>query len=221
MSRETFSSSDSSTTSPESDDAAPAREAAAATAPKLRADAARNRGLLLVAARDAFTAADDDAAVSLEGIARAAGVGIGTLYRNFPTREALVEALYRTELDDVVESAHGLLDGRAAFDALRLWLDRYARFVATKQGMMPALRAAWSSRAARMAETRERIEATIGDLLAAGGADGSIRPDADAADTADMLVGVFLAMGDAHDTRRVGRLLDLIMDALRPAASSR
>ncbi|NNC13682.1 TetR/AcrR family transcriptional regulator [Planctomonas sp. JC2975] len=192
-------------------------EAAAPQKPvKLRADAVRNRALLLASARDAFDAAHDDTAVSLEAIARSAGVGIGTLYRNFPTRESLVEALYRSELDAVVASADDLLTGRTAFEALRLWMDRYTRFVATKQGMTTALRAAWSSGALRMSETRERISATVGRMLAAGAVDGTIRPDVDASDATDMLVGVFVATGDAKDADRVGRLLDLLMDGLRP-----
>lgn len=207
-----MSSADRATRTPTSTD-----DAAAPQKPvKLRADAARNRALLLAAARDAFDETDDDTSVSLEAIARSAGVGIGTLYRNFPTRESLVEALYRSELDDVVASADDLLAGRTAFEALRLWMDRYTRFVATKQGMTNALRAAWSSGALRMSETRERISATVGRMLAAGAADGTIRADVDASDATDMLVGVFVATGDAKDTERVGRLLDLLMDGLRP-----
>jgi AcrR family transcriptional regulator len=184
--------------------------------PKLRADAARNRALLLDAARDAFAEADGVTPVSLEAIARAAGVGIGTLYRNFPTRESLVEALHGSELDEVVASAGPLLEGRAAFDALRLWLVRYTRFVATKQGMADALRTAIASGAIRKNETRERITAAVGTLLDAGAADGTIRPDVDPGDLTAMLVGLFVAAGNAKDTARVGRMLDLLMDGLRP-----
>jgi AcrR family transcriptional regulator len=182
---------------------------------KPRADAVRNRALLLDAARKAFEASDGSTPVSLEAIARAAGVGIGTLYRNFPTREALVEAVHASELDEVVASAQPLRDGRAAIDALRLWMDRYARFVATKQGMADALMSALASGAIRKSETRERIVATVGGLLAAGAADGTIRADVDPGDLTALLVAVFVAAGDAKDTERVAGMLDLLMNGLR------
>lgn len=187
-------------------------------APRMRADAVRNRTLLLATAREAFAAADDDTSVSLESIARAAGVGIGTLYRHFPTREALVETLYVSELDDVANAAGALLAEHTGFDALRLWMDTYSHFVATKQGMPNALRAAWSSGTLRMSDTRERISGTIGKLLAAGAADGTIRADVTAADVTDMLVGIFVATRDAKDQSRISRLLDLLVDGLRPRA---
>jgi AcrR family transcriptional regulator len=183
--------------------------------PKPRADAVRNRALLLDAAREAFEASDGSTAVSLEAIARAAGVGIGTLYRNFPTREALVEALHATELDEVVAAAQPLLDGRTAIEALRLWMDRYARFVATKQGMADALLSALASGAIRKSDTRERIVATVGGLLAAGAADGTIRADVDPDDLTTLLVAAFVAAGDAKDTERVAGMLDLLMNGLR------
>ena len=190
-------------------------DAGADAKPKSRADAVRNRALLLDAAREAFEATDGSMPVSLEAIARAAGVGIGTLYRNFPTREALVEALHATELDEVVASAQPLLDGRTGFDALRLWMDRYARFVAAKQGMADALLAALASGAIRKSDTRERIVATVGGLLAAGAADGTIRADVDPGDLTALLVAVFVAAGDAKDTERVAGMLDLLMNGLR------
>ena len=92
---------------------------------KIRADAHRNRERLLETATAAFTAADGTT-VSLEAIARDAGVGIGTLYRHFPNREALVEAVYRTELAEVAASAGQLLERHPPVVALRRWMDRYA-----------------------------------------------------------------------------------------------
>src|SRR6185312_1176153 len=108
-----------------------------------RADATRNRDRLLQVAREAFAAADGP--VSLEGVARAAGVGIGTLYRHFPTREALVEAVYAAELDDVTGSVAGLLERLPPDAALRAWMGRYAGFAAAKRGMVDTLRAGWAS----------------------------------------------------------------------------
>ena len=103
----------------------------------LRADAARNRERLIAEARRFFSAGG--ATVSLDGIAQAAGVGVATLYRNFATREALVEAVYRSELDALAADADALLAAHGALDALRLWMDGYARFVATKHAMRDVL----------------------------------------------------------------------------------
>ncbi|WP_296371438.1 TetR/AcrR family transcriptional regulator [Pseudonocardia sp.] len=177
----------------------------------MRADAQRNRDTLVAVARAAFTAADDT--VPLEGIARDAGVGIGTLYRHFPTRESLVEAVYAAELDDVVASAGDLLDRLAPDVALRAWMDRYAEFVATKRGMLDTLRAGWASGRLATPTTRERITGAIATILAAGAQAGSLRADVDPDDVTAMMLGVFLstASGPSDQTRR---LLDLVADAL-------
>lgn len=180
-----------------------------------RADAERNRSLLLAAARDAFAAADDEAAVSLEAIARSAGVGIGTLYRNFGTREALVEALYGSELDEVTAAADALVAGHPGDEALRHWAERYGRFVAAKRGMLGALRASVGGPERMRNETRGRIVATVGRLLAVGVADGTLRGDVDADDVTDLLVGLFVAT-DPRSAERVRRLLDVLVDGLRP-----
>ncbi len=180
----------------------------------LRADAARNRQRLIDAARDAFASGNET--VTLEDIARAAGVGIGTLYRNFRTREALVEAVYRSELDAVARAADVLLANHPGFDALRLWMDCYATFVATKRGMHEVLRGAWASGRLRVSETRARITATIARILAAGAADGTLRDDVEPDDVTATLVGVFLATTGAADRAQLQRVLDLLMDALRP-----
>ncbi|NUP26821.1 MAG: TetR/AcrR family transcriptional regulator [Nocardia sp.] len=181
-----------------------------------RADARRNREKLLDAARAAFTGADT--AVPLETVARAAGVGIGTLYRHFPTREALVEAVYAAELDDVTRSPATLLADHAPDIALRVWMDRYARFVATKRGLVGVLRAGGSTGSITTPATRERITAAIGTLLAAGARAGSLRADTDPADITALLLGVFLGTAADDTPGRTGRLLDLVVAALRPAA---
>ncbi|MBP0457633.1 TetR/AcrR family transcriptional regulator [Streptomyces montanisoli] len=180
----------------------------------LRKDARRNRENLLSAARAAFTAADDT--VPLENIARDAGVGIGTLYRHFPTREALVEAVYAAELDDVTTSAAALLDEHPPEAALRAWTDRYAQFVANKRGMVDTLRAGWASGRIATPTTRERVTAAIGTILAAGAREGTLRADVDAEDVTTMLLGVFLSTGTGDDADRTKRLLDLVVDAVRP-----
>ncbi|MFG3104486.1 TetR/AcrR family transcriptional regulator [Streptomyces sp. NPDC048182] len=182
-----------------------------------RADARRNRDKLLAAARDAFAAAEGP--VPLEAVARGAGVGIGTLYRHFPTREALVEAVYAAELDEVTASAPALLERLPPDAALRAWTDRYAAFVATKRGMADALRAGWASGSIATPATRERVTAALATLLAAGAEAGTLRADTDPEDVTVLLLGVFLATAADADRGRTARLLDLLVDALRPTVS--
>ncbi|MEV4146037.1 TetR family transcriptional regulator [Amycolatopsis sp. NPDC049691] len=179
----------------------------------VRSDARRNREKLVAAARAAFAAADGT--VALEAIAREAGVGIGTLYRHFPTREALVEAVYAAELDDVTASAPALLAELPPEAALRAWMDRYAAFVETKRGMADVLRASLASGRITTPVTRRRITEAIGTILAAGARDGVFRAGTDPEDVTLMLLGVFLSTSADQDAARVGRLLDLIVDALR------
>src|SRR5438477_4739730 len=113
------------------------RNQAAAILRKPRADAVRNRDRVLEAAKVVFSAGGPDA--SLEAVAKRAGVGIGTLYRHFPTREALFEAVYRHEVDQLRELAERLGREAAPVDALRHWLHANVRLVATKKGMLAAL----------------------------------------------------------------------------------
>jgi AcrR family transcriptional regulator len=178
----------------------------------LRSDARRNRDKIVAVARSAFTVADDT--VPLEGIAREAGVGIGTLYRHFPTREALVEAVYAAELDDVTDSAPALLGEFPPDVALRAWLDRYAQFFVVKRGMINTLRAGWS--AGRITpRTRERINAVVTMFLSAGARSGSLRADVQADDVTAMLLGIFLSTAPNDTPEQTGRLLDLLVDAVR------
>jgi AcrR family transcriptional regulator len=179
----------------------------------LRADARRNRDRLLEVAVRAFAA--DDPGVSLEAIARAAGVGIGTLYRHFPTREALVEAAYRSELDRLCEAAPELLKGRPADAALRTWMDHFVDYMTTKRGMAEALRAVIASGGNPYAHSRDRLLTAIGQLLEAGATAGTVRADADPADVLSALNGVTLAVPEPAQRDRAGRLLDLLMDGLR------
>lgn len=174
---------------------------------KVRSDARRNRERLLEVATAAFTAADGRP-VSLESIARDAGVGIGTLYRHFPTREALVEATYRTELAEVAKAAGRLLERYPPATALRRWMDRYASFVAAKRGMAESLHAMFDSGAVARNETRDSIVGAVELLLRAGVDDGSLRADVPADDVVSSLIGIFLASGSPGQT---GRLLDLLV----------
>ncbi|MCW2513751.1 MAG: TetR family transcriptional regulator [Mycobacterium sp.] len=177
---------------------------------RMRVDAHRNRELLLAAAASAFAAADGTA-VSLEGIAREAGVGIGTLYRHFPNREALVEAVYRTELAEVSASAVELLERHSPVAALRHWMTRYAAFVAAKQGMAESLSAVFASGSVEPGDTRASILGAIDTLLGAGAADGSLRSDVSADDVVSSLIGIAIA---SRSTEQANRMRDLLVDGL-------
>ena len=177
---------------------------------KGRADARRNRERLLEAATAAFAAADGRA-VSLESIARDAGVGIGTLYRHFPSREALVEAVYRSELAEVAAAAAKMLERHPPKEALRRWMDRYASFVAAKRGMAESLRAMFDSGAPGApvpSQTHASIVAAVETLLRAGVDHGSLRPDVRADDVVSSLLGIFLASGSSE---QAARMLDLLV----------
>jgi len=176
---------------------------------RLRADARRNAARVLEAAREVFAELGSEA--SLEEIARRAGVGIGTLYRHFPTREALVEAAYRTELDKLCDAAPALLTTLPPDRALRAWMDRFVDYMTTKRGMAEALKAVIASGGNPYAVSRDRLLTAVGSLLDAGIAAGVLRADVPAADVLTSLSGVTLA---ATEREQAGRLLDLLVDGL-------
>jgi AcrR family transcriptional regulator len=180
---------------------------------RLRADAQRNREQLLAAAVAAFSA--DGPEITLEAIARNAGVGIGTLYRHFPSREALVDATYRSELARLCDSVPGLIESRPADQALRAWLVLFGEFMTTKRGMADALRMVIASGGDPFAESRGRLVAAFAVLLAAGVADGTLRADVNAGDVLASASGIWLAAGDPAQRDQAGRLVDLLIDGLR------
>ena len=182
--------------------------------PRLRADATRNRERLVAEARRSFAAGD--ATVSLEDVARGAGVGVATLYRHFPTREALVEAAYGSELDALAADADPLLAAHRALDAFRIWMDRYADFVAAKHAMRDALRIALTSPTASPPETRARVRAVVELFTAAGASDGTIRADADPDDVTLILAGAVLMTATSGNAMQLQRIFDLLLDGLRP-----
>jgi AcrR family transcriptional regulator len=178
-----------------------------------RADARRNRDRLLEVAVRAFSQEGPD--VTLDSIAKSAGVGIGTLYRHFPTREALVEAAYRSELARLCDGVDGLLRDQPADRALRTWMDRFIDYMATKRGMADALRAVIESGGNPYEQSRGRLLAAVGALLAAGAETRTLRTDVDPADVLASLSGVSLVAGKPAQRDQAGRLLDLLVDGLR------
>lgn len=178
-----------------------------------RADARRNRARLLAVATAALL---EDGDVPLETVAERAGVGIGTLYRHFPNRNALIEAAYRHEVEDLCDAAPRLLrPDRPAVDSLREWMGRFVRYAATKRGMGGALRAAMGSDSPVFGETRASIVSALAVLLEAGRTDGSVRTDVDAEDVMRAMGAVWLVPDAPEWGDQVRRLLDLVVDGLR------
>ncbi len=190
---------------------------AATGARPLRADAQRNRAKVLDAAVRAFSRGGPE--VTLEAIAKDAGVGIGTLYRHFPTREALVEAAYRNELARLCDAVPELLLAEPPDRATRLWMDRFVDYMTTKRGMADALRAVIASGGNPFAQSRDRLLAAITALLEAGAAAGTLRLDVRPADVLASLSGVSLVTVDPAQPDQARRILDLLMDGLRYRAA--
>jgi AcrR family transcriptional regulator len=155
-----------------------------------RSDAERNRLRLLEAAKVVFSAGGAEA--SLEAVAREAGVGIGTLYRHFPRREALFEAVYRREVDELVALAERLAAGEDPVGALRDWLRANVAFVATKRGMAAALAVAASKPSDLTAYSTARLTTALAGLLERAAAAGAIRGDVAAPDLLKALIGMCL-----------------------------
>ena len=178
----------------------------------LRADAQLNRDRLLEAAAQAF--ARDGTDTSLKAIAQEAGVGIGTLYRRFPTREDLIEATYRNETTRLCESAAELLENGEPAAALRQWMDRFVDYMLTKHGMSDALPSILAAHEGLRANTRTLLRDAIATLLEAGIQTASLRQDIPADDVMMALGGITLIAGAEHQRDLAARLLDLLMDGL-------
>lgn len=178
-----------------------------------RADARRNRERLLQAAKEVFGSGGPDA--SLEAVARQAGVGIGTLYRHFPTREALFEAVYRREVEQLVDLAAQLPTQAAPLDALRRWMHANVSFVATKKGMSAALALAAHKPTELYAVTFERLSHAAGGLLDQAAASGAIRDDIMAEDLLRALIGLCYVNDQPGWQATVHRLVDVLADGLR------
>jgi AcrR family transcriptional regulator len=178
----------------------------------LRADAQRNRDKILSAAVRIFAEQGLDA--HLERIAKEAGVGTGTLYRNFPTREILIEAAYRNELSRLCDAAPGLLATMEPREALRAWMGRFIDYATAKLGMADALRALVESGVNPYAQSHEMMLAALTSLLAAGVRAGTVRSDIGATDMFAALTGIALASGKPEQREQAERLLDLTLDGL-------
>ncbi|HEY4269892.1 MAG TPA: helix-turn-helix domain-containing protein [Galbitalea sp.] len=181
----------------------------------LRADARDNHDRILAVAADAFAKRGAD--VSMRDIAAAAGVGVGTLYRRFPTREHLVEATYRTATRKLADAAPDLLSTMPADLALRRWMDLFAEYLDTKHGMGDALRGILADESDRMT-TRYVLADALAVLLAAGAESGLFRRDFDAYDILIAIGGASLIADGPGRLAQTARLFDLLIDGLRYGA---
>ena len=182
----------------------------ASTARPLRADAQRNYEKLLAAGRAAFT--EEGSSASLEEIARRAGVGIGTLYRHFPTRQALLEAVYLEEVDALCRTADDLADEQP-WEALVAWLHRFVAYVATKEALAQELFAYVDRDADVFRRCHTMFYAAGEPLLERAQAAGIVRPDTNILDVVRMVVGIAKMPSAPPD--QIERVLDMALDGLR------
>ncbi len=187
---------------------------------KPRADGLRNRERLIDVAKLAF--AEIGPNVSLEEIARRAEVGIGTLYRHFPTRDDIIAAVYRREVTQLADAAKRLLETRPAGEALHEWLRLFVDYIATKKVIAPALASMTGGTSALYESSIDLMKGAIADLVERAIAAGDIRPDVEPFDLVQALgsfaMGVSTSPG--WETRTL-RLIDILMDGLRSGSSGR
>jgi AcrR family transcriptional regulator len=184
-------------------------------APTRRADAERNRDKILTAARTAF--ADPDAEVSMAEISRRAGVGMATLYRNFPGRQELLEALYTDEVDAVCKAA-GTTGGETPGAALAAWLHRFFAFTTSKRHIAAELLKQTDRSNSLFETSRTRVTAAGRPLLAAAQHARDVRGDLTLEQILDMIVAIAAIHGDTGYT---GPILQTALDGLRPPAEAK
>lgn len=173
---------------------------------QLHAQGVRTRAHLLETAREAFSACSD---ASLNSIAKKAGVGIGTLYRHFPTREDLIFELYRAEVQQMAQAADDLLAEHPPLHAFKLWLARFARYAMTKAGLIGALQSA-TSRGRFAQEARGPLTSALQRLLDANRAAGTLRADLEPDDVLLAIAGLYQLDPAGDWEPRAERILELV-----------
>jgi AcrR family transcriptional regulator len=180
-----------------------------------RADRARNRDHIIATARDAFARADKAGeALSMNELARTAGVGVATLYRHFPTRDALAAAVYESKLDQLTGRVLSQATECAGIDSLRAWAEEFAEFMLSTRGMMDTLRAAWHSGTYSTSSATEQVRSTLGQFIAVGIDDGSIQRGVSADDIAVAILALLSTTPAGEDGARAVRLLRLFIAGL-------
>jgi AcrR family transcriptional regulator len=199
------------------DPVTPATPATPAGGRAVRAHARRNRDALVAAAHDAFAAGETD--IRVEEIARRAGVGVGTFYRHFGTREAIIEAVYDQRVRDLCDMAAGFLETLPPQEALRAFLDQMVAHAVESRSMAVALTTVMDLGSPVFVRGREAMAETIGRLMAAAAGTGAIRADV-TADTVFRAMGSICASHDQPGWETAAReLVRLLYDGLRHTAS--
>jgi AcrR family transcriptional regulator len=184
-----------------------------------RADRKRNRDVIVAAAREAFARADAAGeSVSMNEVARVANVGIATLYRHFPSRDELAEAVYQSKLDEVTARVRDHTRNQDALASIRTWVEEFASFMLATRGMMDTLRSAWQSATPYTSAAAAKIADVIAVFLAAGAADHSIRDDVDAMDATVAILALLSTTPPGDPGTRAVRLLELFVDSLAARA---
>ena len=182
------------------------------TPPRKRADAQRNRQRVLDVAAHVF--ARDGADASMNQIAREAGVGAATLFRHFPTREALIEATFRNELARLCDSAPELAQAKPATEATAEWMERFLEYMTTKHGMVDTLQAMMVTGSPLYTETLTRLTDAVGVLIQAGVASGDYRTDVSPSDALAQLGGIAYMAGEPDQREQARRMIKLLISGL-------
>ena len=181
---------------------------------KPRTDAQRNRGRILEVAKDAFTRYGADA--KLDDIAKDAGVGPGTLYRHFPTRDALIEAVYRTEVEKLAAAERKFAETMAPIDALRAWMLLFVDYIAAKHIIAPALNTFVGGASKLYEGSRDQIQGAIEGLVKRAIKSGDIRRDIEPFDLLRALIGVSNVSSTPDWQQSAKRLVDILITGSRP-----
>ena len=181
---------------------------------KARTDAQRNRERILEVAKEAFTRSG--ASTSLDDIAKHAGVGAGTLYRHFPTRDTLLEAVYRTEVEKLAAAERKLAQDLPPIEALRAWMLLFVDYIATKQIIAPALNTLVGGPSKVYEASRAQITGAIHALVERAIESGDIRRDLDPLDLLRALIGVSNVASSPDWQHSAKRLVDILITGSRP-----
>jgi AcrR family transcriptional regulator len=181
---------------------------------KPRTDAQRNRALILEVAKKAFTRHGAD--TSLDDIAKEAGVGPGTLYRHFPTRDALIEGVYRTEVEKLAAAERRFAESMSPVEALRAWMLLFIDYVAAKHLIAPALNTMVGGASKLYEGSRSQIQGAIEALVKRAVKSGDIRRDLDPFDLLRALVGVSNVASGPDWQQSARRLVDILISGSRP-----
>jgi AcrR family transcriptional regulator len=184
------------------------------TARKPRTDALRNRERILEEAKGAFTRLG--ATASLEEIAKMAGVGIGTLYRHFPTRDALIEGVYRNEVEKLAAAAGRFAEKMSPLEALRAWMLLLIDYIEAKHIIAPALNTIAGGPSRLHEGTRAMIQGAIGELVKRAKRSGDLRKDLDAYDLLRALIGVSHVGSSTDWPESARRVVDILIAGSRP-----